>query len=148
LAVLAAASGVAVLKSSNPALGSGGSVNFAERVAPIIFNNCTTCHRPGEAAPFALMHYADVKKRGKLIAAVTASRQMPPWKADKGDYEFKRERRLTDAQIETIKQWVADDEGEMPQLQNAIRQHVREALMDRRGLRNPRRPANQGDVRR
>jgi len=107
LAVLAAALGVAVLKSSNPALGSGGSVNFAEQVAPIIFNNCTTCHRPGEAAPFALMNYADVKKRGKLIAAVTASRQMPPWKADQGDVAFKHERRLTDAQIETIKQWVA-----------------------------------------
>lgn len=83
------------------------SVNFAEHVAPIIFNNCTSCHRPGEAAPFALMNYADAKKRGKLLVAVTESRQMPPWKADKGDYEFKHERRLTDAQIETIKQWVA-----------------------------------------
>ena len=54
-----------------------------------------------------LMNYADAKKRGKLLATVTESRQMPPWKADKGDYEFKHERRLTDAQIETIKQWVA-----------------------------------------
>ncbi|MFN0108817.1 MAG: hypothetical protein ACKVZH_08180 [Blastocatellia bacterium] len=83
------------------------SVNFAEHVAPIIFNNCTSCHRPGEAAPFTLMNYADAKKRGKLLATVAESRQMPPWKADKGDYEFKHERRLTTAQIETMKQWVA-----------------------------------------
>ena len=82
-------------------------VNFAEHVAPIIFNNCTSCHRPGEAAPFSLMNYADVKRRGKLIATVTESRQMPPWKADQGDVEFKNERRLTAAQIDTIKQWVA-----------------------------------------
>ncbi len=117
--VLAAALGVALLSSSKPAQGSGGSVNFAEQVAPIIFNNCTTCHRSGEAAPFALMSYADVKKRGKLIAAVTESRQMPPWKADQGDFEFKHERRLTGAQIEIIKQWVAagmpeGDPGKLP----------------------------------
>ncbi len=85
----------------------GGSVTFADHVAPIIFNNCTSCHRPGEAAPFVLMNYADVQKRGKLIAAVTQSRQMPPWKADAGDVEFKHERRLTAAQIETIQRWAA-----------------------------------------
>lgn len=83
------------------------AVNFAEHVAPIIFKNCTPCHRPGEAAPFSLMNYIDVKKRGKLIATVTESRQMPPWKADQGSVEFKNERRLTAAQIETIKEWVA-----------------------------------------
>ncbi len=102
LAVLAAALGVALLSGGKPAQGCAGSINFAEQVAPIIFNNCTTCHRPGEAAPFALMSYADVKKRGKLIATVTESRQMPPWKADQADYAFKHERRLTGAQIETI----------------------------------------------
>ena len=31
-------------------------------VAPIIFKNCTPCHRPGESGPFELMNYDDVKK--------------------------------------------------------------------------------------
>lgn len=106
-AVLTSAFGVALMRNANPAQGSASAVNFSDRIAPIIFNNCTSCHRPGEAAPFALMNYTDVKKRGALIATVTASRQMPPWKAEKGDFEFKHERRLTDAQIETIRQWVA-----------------------------------------
>ena len=104
LVALTVVSGVA-LYSGRPAEGSG--VNFSEHIAPILFNNCTSCHRPGEAAPFTLMNYADAKKRGKLLATVTESRQMPPWKADKSDYEFKHERRLTDAQIEIIKRWVA-----------------------------------------
>ncbi|MFN0120887.1 MAG: hypothetical protein ACKV2V_10325 [Blastocatellia bacterium] len=86
---------------------TGAGVNFSEHVAPIIFNNCASCHRPGEAAPFTLLNYADVKKRGKLIATVTASRLMPPWKADQGDYGFKHERRLSAAQLETIRQWIA-----------------------------------------
>src|SRR5690242_12153159 len=65
------------------------AVTFTEHVAPIIFRNCTSCHRPGESAPFALMSYADVRPRGRQIAAVTRSRQMPPWKADAGDFAFR-----------------------------------------------------------
>lgn len=87
-------------------LAAANTVTFSENVAPIIFNNCVTCHRPGEAAPFALMSYEDVKKRGKLIATVTASRYMPPWHAEHGYGDFADERRLSDAQIATIDQWV------------------------------------------
>src|SRR6202521_4222220 len=59
-------------------------VTFSENVAPILYNRCTGCHRPGEAAPFSLISYDDAAKRGKLIAAVTASRLMPPWRDDPG----------------------------------------------------------------
>ena len=52
-------------------------ITFTEHVAPIIFQNCTSCHRPGEAGPFALMSYNDVRKRGKLIQLVTEDRIMP-----------------------------------------------------------------------
>ena len=33
---------------------SPAAVTFSEHVAPIVFANCTPCHRPGEAAPFQL----------------------------------------------------------------------------------------------
>jgi hypothetical protein len=84
------------------------SITFHRDIAPIVYDNCSSCHRPGEAAPFSLLSYADVSKRGKLIAAVTASRVMPPWKAEAGSYEYRDERRLTDMQIATIAQWVKD----------------------------------------
>jgi len=90
---------------SAPAAQSGG-VNFAEHVAPIIFNVCASCHRPGEAAPFSLLTYEDVRKRGKLIATVTQSRYMPPWHADSDMGSFRDDRRLTDAQVRTIQDWV------------------------------------------
>ena len=35
---------------------------FAADVAPIIYNNCSTCHRPGQAAPFSLLSYDDVER--------------------------------------------------------------------------------------
>src|SRR4051812_33093624 len=84
------------------------TVTFAEQIAPIIFTHCAGCHRPGEAAPFTLTSYDDVKKRGTLIAAVTKSRYMPPWHAAAGFGEFKDERRLTDEQIALIGKWVKD----------------------------------------
>jgi hypothetical protein len=90
----------------SPVIAYEDGVTFAEQVAPIVFNNCATCHRPGEAAPFPLTTYQDVKSRGRLIAAMTASGRMPPWKAAPGDYAFKNERHLTDAQKATIQRWV------------------------------------------
>lgn len=87
-------------------------VTFNKQIAPIIYNNCSSCHRPGEAAPFSLLSYQDVAKRGKLIATVTASRYMPPWKAEKTDYNFKDERRLTGDQIRLINAWVTSGMSE------------------------------------
>src|SRR5215813_157377 len=68
---------------------------------------CVTCHRPGEAAPFSLITYDDVRKRGAMIAKVTQARFMPPWQATHGFGEFLGERRLTDAQIQAIAAWVS-----------------------------------------
>ena len=81
------------------------NVTFTEHVAPILFQNCTRCHRPGEAAPFALQNFQDAQKRGKQIAEVTAKKFMPPWHAEHGDVEFSNERRLTDDQIALLGAW-------------------------------------------
>jgi hypothetical protein len=79
---------------------------FTEQVAPIVFRNCTSCHRPGESAPFSLMSYAEVRPRARQIAAVTKARQMPPWKAGAGDFAYKGERRLRDEDIDVLQRWV------------------------------------------
>lgn len=81
------------------------AVTFTENVAPILFNNCTSCHRPGEAAPFALTNYQDARPRAKQIANAVKTKQMPPWKAEHGDFAFKGDRRLSEAQIATIERW-------------------------------------------
>ena len=85
---------------------SDNPVTFSESVAPILYANCVTCHRPGEAAPFSLISYSDARRKGRLIAEVTGTRYMPPWRAAHGYGEFADERRLTDAQIATLGEWV------------------------------------------
>ena len=89
-----------------PVLLTAQTVTFNKQIAPIIFNNCSSCHRPGEAAPFSLLSYKDVVPKARLIAAVTSSRQMPPWKAEPASYPYRDERRLTDSQIAMIRDWV------------------------------------------
>ncbi len=82
------------------------SVTFNKDIAPIVYNNCSACHRPGEAAPFSLLSYSDAAKHGPTISGAVASRFMPPWKADAASYEYRDQRRLTDAQISLIQTWV------------------------------------------
>jgi hypothetical protein len=97
---------VFLLGTMSAALALGAPATFNKDIAPIVYQQCARCHRAGEAAPFPLISYEDVAKRGKLIAAVTASRYMPPWKAEPASYEYKDSRRLTDAQLAAIQAWV------------------------------------------
>jgi mono/diheme cytochrome c family protein len=83
-----------------------GAVTFNKDIAPIVFAECATCHRPGEVAPFPLLTYQDVKKRAEQIHDVTAKRYMPPWKSVPGHGEFRGERRLSDEELGLIDQWV------------------------------------------
>jgi len=108
LTLVAAASitALAAASAAGPAHPQQQQVTFSEHIAPIVFNVCATCHRPGEAAPFSLLSYEDVRKRGKLIASVTESRYMPPWHADSDLGSFRDDRRLTDTQIRMIHDWV------------------------------------------
>jgi tetratricopeptide (TPR) repeat protein len=80
---------------------------FSHDIAPLIYRNCASCHRPGESAPFSLLSYDDVRKHARQIAVVTKSRYMPPWLPQPGYREFQDEHRLTDAEIKLIGDWVA-----------------------------------------
>ncbi|HZV67959.1 MAG TPA: T9SS type A sorting domain-containing protein [Saprospiraceae bacterium] len=83
-----------------------GQVTFTKDVAPIIYNKCTTCHRPNEIGPFSLTNYDEVASYADMIKYVTSIRYMPPWKADPHFSRFIGERALTDEQIALIAEWV------------------------------------------
>ena len=85
-----------------------GPVTFAKDVAPIIFDRCGICHHPNGSAPFSLLTFPAARQRATLIAAVTKSRLMPPWKSEPGYGEFIGHHPLSDAEIEVVQQWLAD----------------------------------------
>jgi cytochrome c553 len=99
---LGAASAIAV--KTNQAAGP----TFTKDVAPIIFNKCANCHRPGEVAPMPLTSYAEVRPWSKAIREEVAERTMPPWFADPATstVHFSNDRRLSEQEIKTITAWV------------------------------------------
>src|SRR5215471_11328568 len=95
-------------------------VTFNKDVAPILYENCATCHRPIDGsrssagdpicfagAPFSVLEYRDVARYARQIAAATAGRRMPPWLPADGYGEFAGARRLRDDQIALLEQWAA-----------------------------------------
>jgi Flp pilus assembly protein TadD len=80
---------------------------FYKDIAPITNEYCAPCHRPGDAAPFSLLEYSDVKGRARQIAEVTRSRYMPPWPPERGKGDFAGERRLSEAQLKALEAWAA-----------------------------------------
>ncbi len=81
-------------------------VTYSEHIAPIIYKNCTTCHRPGEIGPFSLTNYNEVSSKASMIKYVTEIKYMPPWKPDAKYSNFQAENYLTDKEIQTIADWV------------------------------------------
>jgi hypothetical protein len=80
---------------------------FGKDVAPILFKNCTHCHRPGEVAPMSLLTYKDARPWAKAIHAAVLTGVMPPWHADPAQGEFANDRRLSEADKNTIAAWIA-----------------------------------------
>jgi hypothetical protein len=98
---------IAILATASEGKEAGSKViTFSEHIAPIVFDNCVSCHRPNEAAPFSLISYRDIQKRGQLIATVVEDHYMPPWHASSKDYEFEGHRALSEKEIELIGDWV------------------------------------------
>lgn len=81
-------------------------VTYSGNIAPLIYKNCTPCHRTGEAGPFPLVTYKEIKDKSKLIAAVITNRSMPPWPADASYSHFADEKVLSDNEIQQVKQWI------------------------------------------
>jgi len=82
------------------------AVTFYKDVLPILQNNCQSCHRPGEVGPFSLMTYKQSVNWASDIKEYTQSRKMPPWKPTPESASFHAERKMSDADIQTLAKWV------------------------------------------
>src|SRR6266705_3190323 len=67
-------------------------VTFTKDIAPILWNRCASCHRPGEIGPFSLLTYDDAKRHATQIGIVIRNGVMPPWKPEAARGEFENER--------------------------------------------------------
>ncbi len=125
IAILALAA--ACSRASEPAKTAAvREVTFSRDIAPILFANCASCHRPIDGAagqpvatsgssedpicvagaPFSVLDYDSVRRHARAIASAVQRRAMPPWLPEPAHGEFVDERRLHDDQIALIAKWV------------------------------------------
>ena len=87
----------------------GQTVTFHEDIAPLIYGECTQCHREGEIGPMPLTTYEEVVSMATAIEIVTQSNYMPPWTPDHSYRSLRGERFLTEEQKALISTWI--DQG-------------------------------------
>jgi hypothetical protein len=79
---------------------------YAEDVAPILFKNCTSCHRTGGQAPFSMLYYDSLAPFLGEIKTAVSTGAMPPWHAEGPHGVFRNDRRLSPAEKALILKWV------------------------------------------
>lgn len=105
-ALLVGATALGLARDETP-LGAQGAVpTFSKDVAPILYRNCTTCHRPGGLGPFSLLDYDSAKANGDDIRDAVKDGYMPPWHAEGPHGVFKNDRRLSELEKATLVGWV------------------------------------------
>jgi hypothetical protein len=119
VAVTTAVTVVGLMAVGEPGALQSAAPTYTKDVAPILFGNCTTCHRPGEIGPMSLLTYADVRPYASSIKEEVEAGHMPPWHADAPAGTFVNERRLSDADKATLIRWIdagapRGDEKDMP----------------------------------
>ena len=94
---------------------------YSRDVAPIFFESCAQCHRPGAVAPMSLLTYQDARPWAKSIAKQVQNRDMPPWSGESDRHVWANDISLSDAEIATIVEWTKagapeGDPADLPQV--------------------------------
>ena len=82
------------------------TISYADTIAPMLNDNCVSCHREGGIGPWAMTNYNMVRGFSLMIREVVRTQRMPPWHADPHVGEFSNDRSLSDEQIRTLVHWI------------------------------------------
>src|SRR5262245_61671547 len=87
---------------------SAQTPTFNKDVAPILYKNCSNCHRAGEIGPMPLLTYKDARPYARAISTRVQNGTMPPWHADDPTHtKFANDRSLSAADKDTLVKWAS-----------------------------------------
>lgn len=84
----------------------GTSVSYSETIAPILAENCVSCHRPGGIGPWAMTDHNMVRGFSMMIREVLLTKRMPPWHADPAIGHWENDRSLSREKLQTLISWI------------------------------------------
>jgi hypothetical protein len=105
LAALPARSGVAI---DYPARAQHAKQlpSYKNDIAPIISDNCASCHREGGIAPFAMDSHTMVLGWSPMIREVLLTKRMPPGQIDAHIGDFINDMVLADGDAQKLVHWI------------------------------------------
>ena len=88
-------------------LDAHANLSYEKDIAPIIAENCASCHRDGGIAPFAMDSNLAVQGWSPMIREVVMTKRMPPGQVDnKVGHKMKNEMNLSDDEMQKLVRWV------------------------------------------
>ncbi|MFM9028999.1 MAG: c-type cytochrome, partial [Bacteroidota bacterium] len=78
--------------------------DWSTDVAPILYDKCTSCHRPGGIGPFSLLTFQDAFDNASSIEHAVSTGKMPPFLPDTTYQRFAYERTISAQEVSTIQQ--------------------------------------------
>ena len=82
------------------------NISYANTIAPMLNDNCVSCHRDGGIGPWAMTDYNMVRGFSLMIREVVRTQRMPPWHADPHVGTFSNDRSLSEDEIRTLVHWI------------------------------------------
>ena len=103
-----AAAGQTAVTIDYPArrLHAANTPSYREDIAPIISENCASCHREGGIAPFAMDSHTMVLGWSPMIREVLMTKRMPPGQIDAHIGEFINDMVLADSDAQKLIHWI------------------------------------------
>jgi hypothetical protein len=97
----------ALVATSGPAISyqTAAVPSYTADIAPILADNCATCHREGGIAPFAMDSHTMVQGWSPMIREVLMTKRMPPGQIDGHIGEFINDRLITDEEVRNVIAW-------------------------------------------
>jgi peroxiredoxin len=81
-------------------------ISYSNSIAPMLIDNCVTCHRQGGIGPWQMSSYEMIKGFAPMIREVVRTQRMPPWHADPHYQAFSNDRSLSKDEMKTLVHWI------------------------------------------
>ena len=82
-------------------------VSYSKEIAPILAENCASCHRDGGIAPFAMDSHAMAQGWSPMIREVLMTKRMPPGQIDPHVGNFRNNYVLSTDDQQKLLHWIA-----------------------------------------